>query len=100
MTCRSLAIGLGCALLFNVVAARTQPAAAAPMLDQGVAKAADLAAGRIEPARWVCGPYRCWWRPNYFYAPRPFYRPWGYGWRRPWGGWHRGWGWRGGWRRW
>jgi hypothetical protein len=23
---------------------------------------------------WVCGPYRCWWRPNY------------------WGGYHRWWG--------
>jgi len=42
---------------------------------------ADLRDGqpdaRIEQARWVCGPYRCFWRPNY----------WGGGWRGPgWGG--------------
>jgi hypothetical protein len=36
----------------------------------------------IENVRWVCGPYRCWWRPNYYY------------------GWYRPWGWRYGWRRW
>lgn len=27
-----------------------------------------------EPARWVCGPYRCWWRPNRFYRPYAYYR--------------------------
>jgi hypothetical protein len=36
----------------------------------------------VENVRWVCGPYRCWWRPNYYY------------------GWYRPWGWRYGWRRW
>ena len=53
--------------------------------------------------RWVCGPYRCWWRPNYYYGgygyyggPR-YYRGWGgYGYR---GGYYRGYGgYRGGWR--
>lgn len=39
---------------------------------------------QVEQVRWVCGPFRCWWRPNYypyygFYRP---YRPWG--WRRRW----------------
>ncbi|MGE0034027.1 MAG: hypothetical protein AB7S93_00135 [Xanthobacteraceae bacterium] len=28
----------------------------------------------IEQVRWVCGPYRCWWGPNYYYGPR-VYRP-------------------------
>jgi len=36
----------------------------------------------VENVHWVCGSYRCWWRPNYYY------------------GWHRPWGWRYGWRRW
>jgi hypothetical protein len=49
----------------------------------------------LENVRWVCGPFRCWWRPNYyaFYGPRPFWGPrrvfwgprWGmrrYAWRR------------------
>jgi hypothetical protein len=47
-------------------------------------------AAQIEQARWVCGPYRCFWRPNYWGGP--VYR--GPGWGRP------GWGWRGRYRRW
>jgi hypothetical protein len=51
----------------------------------GLAKSADQVA-QVEQARWVCGPFRCWWRPNYYgyyghYGYRPFYRHWG---------WHRG----------
>jgi len=23
-------------------------------------------AAQVEQVRWVCGPYRCWWRPNYY----------------------------------
>jgi hypothetical protein len=56
----------------------------------GLAKSADQV-GQVEQARWVCGPFRCWWRPNYYgyygaYRPYGYYRPWG--WHR---GWHRGW---------
>lgn len=45
------------------------------------------AATNVEQVRWVCGPYRCFWRPNYVYGgygyyPRPY---WGGGWR------HRHW---------
>ena len=55
--------------------------------------ASDPATG-VEQVRWVCGPYRCFWRPNYYgyYGPRPFVGGY-YGWHR---GWHGGWG--GGWR--
>ena len=28
-----------------------------------------------EQVRWVCNPWRCWWRPNYYYG---YYGP-GYG---------------------
>ncbi len=47
----------------------------------------------VQQVRWVCGPYRCWWRPGPYWWPG---RPWGWwGWHRwgwhPWG-WH-GWGW-------
>jgi len=49
------------------------------------------ASQEIAPApqnvRWVCGPYRCWWRPNW-YGPRWYG---GYGPR-----WHR-WGYARGW---
>jgi hypothetical protein len=46
----------------------------------------------VDQVRWVCGPYRCWWRPNFyraygFYGPPRFYRH-HWGWRR---GWHHGW---------
>jgi hypothetical protein len=78
--------------------------------------AQDLKAN-VENVRWVCGPYRCWWRPGWgyygYYRPYGFYRPWGWGyrrwgWGRPYGfyrswGWgyrrwgYRPWGWRGGW---
>ena len=44
-----------------------------------------------QQVRWVCGPYRCWWRPGGYYYPGPRL----YGWRG--GYWHRGWGWHGGW---
>ena len=52
-----------------------------------------------EQVRWVCNPWRCWWRPNYYgyYGPAYGY----YGGPRYYGGWHRGWGggWHGGWHR-
>lgn len=41
------------------------------------APAAAILAGQGEAAvqdvRWVCGPYRCWDQPEYYYQPRPFY---------------------------
>ena len=76
------------------------PASAAPMLDPGVAHTSDLAGATPEAVRWVCGPYRCWWRPGprfyggYGYGPRfygggprfygggPRFYGGGYGWRR------------------
>jgi hypothetical protein len=50
--------------------------------------AQQSAANAVQNVHWVCGPYRCWWRPNYynyygpryynFYGPRwrPYYRRW------------------------
>ncbi|HEY6024047.1 MAG TPA: hypothetical protein VIV34_07690 [Pseudolabrys sp.] len=29
----------------------------------------------VEQVRWVCGPYRCWWRPNYYYGGPYAYYP-------------------------
>ncbi len=62
------------------------PASAMPT--DNLAKAAST---NIEQVRWVCGPFRCWWRPNYWgpgYGAYGFYRPF---WRHRWG-WRR-WGW-------
>jgi hypothetical protein len=42
---------------------------------------AQSASSGLQEVRWVCGPYRCWWRPGpAYWGPRPY--------------WHRGWGWR------
>ena len=38
-------------------------------------------ASNVEQVRWVCGPYRCWWRPNLYYGY--------YGWGPRWRYWHR-----------
>ena len=55
----------------------------------GLAKSADQV-GQVEQARWVCGPFRCFWRPNYYGYGYGY----GYGYRYP--GWrfrHPGWRW-------
>ncbi|HEX4409350.1 MAG TPA: hypothetical protein VH206_11310 [Xanthobacteraceae bacterium] len=54
-------------------------------------RATAQANSAVQEARYVCGPYRCWYRPNYYayYAPRPYYYgPRFYG---PGYGYHRGW---------
>jgi len=44
----------------------------------------DAASPQLEPVRYVCGPYRCYWQQNvyyrpYYYRPAPFYyRPYPY----------------------
>jgi hypothetical protein len=57
------------------------------------------AASGVQQTRWVCGPYRCFWRPNYYGWGRPWGWRGGWGWHRGWRGggwgWHRGWGGRG-----
>ncbi len=81
---RSVRIVLASGLFLAAAAFFPLKASAAPMLDPGVARAADTAPAGVENARWVCGPWRCWWRPNYYYRPYYYYRPWGY-YHRPWG---------------
>ena len=50
-----------------------------------------------QDVHYVCGPYRCWWRPGPYWGPRYGYYAYGPGpyWHRPWGwnrwGWHRHW---------
>lgn len=63
-------------------------ASAMPM--NGPVSAATQIADSLQDVRWVCGPYRCWWRPGpywrgpYWGPPYPYW-----GWRR-WR-WHRYW---------
>lgn len=102
MNARMKLAALASGLVLGAAALGSEKALAMPLLDSGVAHATDPAAA-IENVRWVCGPYRCWWRPNY-YGPRPWGYGYGYGWRRPyygWGGYYGGWrrpyGWGGDW---
>jgi len=76
------------ALLAGTMAFSAGQASAMPALDHGLANAQGA---QTEQVRWVCGPWGCRWRPN-FWGPRPYWGG-GYGfYRRPyWGG---GWGWR------
>jgi len=62
------------------------PAAAMPMSNVAAA-ASDLALG--QNVRYVCGKYRCWWRPDYSCGYAPSYYAWygyapGWGYRRFW----------------
>jgi len=72
-------------------AAVNDKASAMPL--NGLTPAVTHSAAGVQKAAWVCGPYRCWWRPYWggYWAPR-YYWGWGGGWHR----WHR-WGWH---RRW
>lgn len=58
-------------------AAQAMPLAGQPAILSDAGPAAQ-----IDQVRWVCGPYRCHWAPNYYYGYRRPY--WGYGhrWRR------------------
>lgn len=86
------------------------PGQASALPANGLAPAAtQAAAGVVENVAYVCGPYRCWWRPGPYWGPGPFWGPrpywgprpfWGpgpywryryWGWRRPWWGWRRRW---------
>lgn len=55
------------------------PAAAMPVGNLAPA-ARELTA--TEDVAWVCGPFRCWWTPSYYYRPVVVVRPrvfYGYG---------------------
>jgi hypothetical protein len=57
------------ALLAGIVIFGAGQAPAMPTLDHGLASSPPA---QVEQVRWVCGPWRCFWRPNYW----GFYRPW------------------------
>ena len=69
---------IAAALTFAGLSAVVTPAAAAPMIDQGVATAADSNQVKPEAVRMVCNSWgRCWYTPGYrVYRPyRHVYRP-------------------------
>jgi hypothetical protein len=84
--CRSgallLAALLGSSLLIGT-------ASAAPSLGPAGTVRQQTTDG-LQPVRWVCGPYRCWWGPGPYWGG-PYWRG------RYWGPGPYYWGWRGRW---
>ena len=70
----AVAILLGSGMLIGT-------ASALPLNGLTGAAAAETGSG-LQDVRWVCGPYRCWWRPGPYWGPPPYWGP------RPYWGWH------------
>ena len=91
-----------CAAAMGLSLAFSGAASAMPVGPMGSDVDAAAAGTALQKARWVCGPYGCVWRPNY-YRPYPYYGGgYGYGGPRYYGGGYgygRGYGY-GGRRRW
>jgi hypothetical protein len=72
---------LGGLALAAVLTAGSAIGQASAMPASGLASAATATNG-AQDVRYVCGPYRCWWRPNYYgphyynyyVGPRHWYR--------------------------
>jgi hypothetical protein len=56
---------LGGLALAAVLTAGSAIGQASAMPASGLASAATATNG-VQDVRYVCGPYRCWWRPNYY----------------------------------
>jgi hypothetical protein len=90
------AVALAFAAFTAVGLTTAEAGVATPGLATPSAAALDIVApttALTETVRWVCGPFRCFWRPNWnnWYVP-PYARGWGPPlrpncfWRRGWGG--------------
>ena len=90
-----ISTAIAATLAFGATTLFVAPPAHAMPLGDLAAAAAQVQSG-VQDVRWVCGPYRCWWRPNYYaYGPGYYYgRPrfYGYG-PRPYRYGYRRWGW-------
>jgi hypothetical protein len=87
------------ALAISLVASAALCFASAPASAMPVANLApavsELALHQSVP--WVCGPFRCWWRP-FYYRPGGYYRPYGFYGYGGYGGYGYGYGGYGGYR--
>ena len=79
MNSRNLILTASAALLAGGLAVGT--AVAMPV--GGLTATVSELNANAENVRWVCGPYRCWWRPGpYWVRPYPLYG-YRYGWHGP-----------------
>ena len=69
--------------VFGAVALASAPASAIPISDLGAASKSLTT--ETQKVAWVCGRYRCWWRPVFVYrAPYVYDLPY-WAWRPYWG---------------
>jgi len=61
-----------------ICAASLAAGSASAMPVGGLAAAGSEISGDLQQARWVCGPFRCFWRPGPRFYGRPFYRHYGF----------------------
>ena len=80
--------------VLGAVALASAPTSAIPVSDLNAAS--KTLTTETQKVVWVCGWYRCWWRPDFVYpapyaypAPLVYYRPY-WAWRPYWG-WRRWW---------
>ena len=90
---RNFTHALAAAAALGAVAFGSGTAAAMP---NGLPSISKALTQDVQDVRWVCGPYRCWWRPNWYGAYGYYGRPRFYGGPR-WGGGGGRWGGRGRW---
>ena len=67
-----MSIGMKSALAAVALATLGLSASSASAMPVGLDSAVVTSAtsAQIDNVRWVCGPYRCFWRPNYWGGPR------------------------------
>jgi len=89
----TLAVALVLGATALALPAASTSAAAMPLAGLDPAVVRDGQTAQIDQVRWVCGPYRCFWQPNYYAyggwggpGPRWGYGP-GWGYHRPWRRW-------------
>ena len=63
---------LAISLVASAALCFASPASAMPVANLAPV-ASNLALHQSVP--WVCGPFRCWWRPWGYYRPWAYYRP-------------------------
>ena len=80
----------------SIIARRLQQTAVAAIFLAGALVITSPAKAQYYPYSYYPYSYYPYYGYGYGYPyAYPYYRAGGYGWGRPWGGWHRGWGWHG-----
>lgn len=77
----TIKVALATGLALGASAFGASGASATPAFDHGLTA---VAGQNVEQVRWVCGPFRCWWRPGWGWGHR-------WGWGHPWA-WGDRWG--------